>query len=260
MPRLDRDGVQINYEVHGSGPAILLTHGFPATLESWRGQVGPLSADHTLIIWDMRGHGQSDAPDDPAAYSAEATVDDMAALLDEVGAASAVIGGLSMGGYFSLAFQHRYPERVNAMLILGTGPGYRNDEAREAWNRSAIEKADRFANEGLAAGMAVADPPARSSVHRSALGLAGAARGMLVQRDSAVIDSLGEIAVPALVAVGEQDERFHRAADYMAAKIPGAQKVVVPGAAHWMQLDQPEFFDRMVLDFLARVEEPGAGA
>jgi pimeloyl-ACP methyl ester carboxylesterase len=65
MPKIDRDGVKIHYEVHGSGPPLILTHGFSSTSEMWRGQIEALSKNHTIVLWDMRGHGQSDYPDDP---------------------------------------------------------------------------------------------------------------------------------------------------------------------------------------------------
>src|SRR3984957_13946756 len=99
MPKLNRDGVQIYYEVHGEGPTILLSHGYSSTSGMWKGQIDALSARHKLVIWDMRGHGESDYPDDPAAYSEAATVADMAALLDAVGARTAIIGGVLLGGY-----------------------------------------------------------------------------------------------------------------------------------------------------------------
>src|SRR5205807_2581828 len=85
MPKLNRDGVSIYYEVHGSGPVLLLTHGYSATVQMWKGQIEALSKKHTLVTWDMRGHGQSDYPSDQSAYSEEATVADMAAILDKVG-------------------------------------------------------------------------------------------------------------------------------------------------------------------------------
>jgi len=69
MPKLNNNGVEIYFEVHGKGPVLLLTHGFSATCDMWRGQIGDLSKNHTLVIWDMRGHGQSDYPEDQAAYS-----------------------------------------------------------------------------------------------------------------------------------------------------------------------------------------------
>ena len=74
MPRLNRNGVNIHYEVHGSGPPLILTHGYSLTSEMWQGQIAALSRHHTLILWDMRGHGQSDYPADPARYSEALTV------------------------------------------------------------------------------------------------------------------------------------------------------------------------------------------
>jgi pimeloyl-ACP methyl ester carboxylesterase len=184
MPKLRRDGVEIHYEVHGSGPALLLTHGYSSTGEMWRGQIEALSKNHKLVLWDMRGHGRSDYPDDQSAYSEAAVVADMAALLDEVGASSAIVGGLSLGGYMSLAFYRAHPERVRALLIIDTGPGFRKDDAREAWNRRAHETGDRFEREGL--DVLKSASRERSEVsHRDASGLARAARGMLTQRDAA---------------------------------------------------------------------------
>ena len=83
MPGIDRDGVKIYYEVHGEGPSLLLTHGYSSTSAMWHGQVEALARDYKLILWDMRGHGQSDYPDDPAAYSEALTVGDMAAIRSE---------------------------------------------------------------------------------------------------------------------------------------------------------------------------------
>src|SRR4051812_11138255 len=124
MPKLDRDGVKLHYEVHGSGPALLLTHGYSSTSAMWKGQIEALSKDHQLVLWDMRGHGQSDYPDDPAAYSEALTVADMAALLDEVGADKAIIGGLSLCGYKLLALCCGPPGRVAPPLVIDTGPRF----------------------------------------------------------------------------------------------------------------------------------------
>ncbi|MGY4465623.1 pimeloyl-ACP methyl ester carboxylesterase [Bradyrhizobium sp. LB9.1b] len=149
MPRIDRDGVGIYYEVHGEGPPLLLTHGYSSTSAMWHGQVDALAGDHKLILWDMRGHGQSDYPDDPAAYSEALTVGDMAAILDAAGAERAIIGGLSLGGYMTLAFTRALPMRARALLIIDTGPGFKKDDAREAWNARALATADRLDREGL---------------------------------------------------------------------------------------------------------------
>ena len=250
MARLNRDGVELYYEVHGDkGPVILLSHGYSSTSHMWAGQVGPLSKDHRLLIWDMRGHGRSDSPDDPAQYSEAATVADMAALLDEVGADSAIVGGLSLGGYMSLAFHRLHPERVEALLIIDTGPGYKNDEARDGWNRNALKTAQRWETDGLGA-LASGSAERRTARHTSAQGLANAARGMLTQRDAGVILSLPQVKVPAIVIVGSEDAPFLAASDYMAAKIPGAKKVVIEGAGHAANLDRPDAFNEALMAFL----------
>src|SRR3954468_20609138 len=239
MPKLDRDGVKIHYEVHGNGPTLLLTHGYSSTSAMWKGQIEALSKHHKLVLWDMRGHGQSDYPGDPAAYSEALTVADIAALLDEVGAKNAIVGGLSLGGYMSLAFYRAHPDRVRALLIIDTGPGFKKDDAREVWKKRAYDTGDRFDREGSEV-LKYASRERSSVAHRHATGLAHAARGMLTQRDARVIESLPDIKVPSLVVVGADDTPFLAAADYMAAKIPGAQKVVVPAAGHAVNIDQPQ--------------------
>jgi pimeloyl-ACP methyl ester carboxylesterase len=249
MPKIDRDGTKIYYEVHGDGPPLILTHGYSSTSAMWKGQVEALSKHHRLILWDMRGHGQSDYPENPSAYSEALTVGDIAALLDVVGAKKAIVGGLSLGGYMSLAFYRAHPERVSALLIIDTGPGFKKDDAREVWNKRALDTAGRFEREGLEVLKSASRE--RSTVsHRDATGLARAARGMLTQRDAQVIEVLPAIKVPSLVVVGADDTPFLAASDYMAAKIPGAQKVVIPAAGHAVNIDQPQAFIAAVLPFL----------
>ena len=253
MPMLDRDGVKIHYEVTGDGPALLLTHGYSATGEMWQGQLATLSPHFKVITWDMRGHGASDYPQDQAAYSEAATVADMAALLEAVGAEKAIIGGLSLGGYMSLAFHRAHPERTRALLIIDTGPGYKNDQAREGWNANAIRRAERLEADGLG-DVSKASAEVRQARHRDATGLARAARGMLTQRDARVIESLPGVAVPSVVIVGAQDAPFLAASDYMAAKIPGARKIVIEGAGHSVNIDKPDAFNAALMGFLRDAE------
>jgi len=251
MAYLDRDGVRIYYEVHGTGPAILLSHGYSATSAMWAGQVGALSQNHTLILWDMRGHGNSDSPVNPAEYSEALTTADMAALLDAVAAPTAVIGGLSLGGYMSLSFNVAFPQRVDALMLFDTGPGYRSDNGRAGWNKIAAQRAKELETKGLAA--LGSSGEVAVSRHRSAQGLAHAARGMLAQTDGRVMASLPDIRVPTLVLVGALDEPFLAATDYMAGKIPGATRVVIDGAGHASNIDKPCEFNAAVLEFLAKL-------
>jgi len=255
VPTIDRDGVSIHYEVHGPDKAqpILLSHGYGATRRMWDGQVAAFTDRYRLVLWDMRGHGESGDPADPALYSHALTVGDMAAVLDACGIERAVIGGLSLGGVMSLGFHLAHPERVRALMLFDTGPGFRNPEARREWNKRAEARARELESNGLPRSVGGAET--RLGHHRSAQGLAGAARGMRAQPDSSLIDSLPSIAVPTLVLVGSEDRHFLGAADYMAAKIPGAQKVVIPDAGHAANLDQPEAFNRAVSNFLASLPD-----
>jgi pimeloyl-ACP methyl ester carboxylesterase len=237
VPTLDRDGVQIAYDVV-PGPAeatpLLLTHGYGASRAMWRPNLAALAATRTVVTWDMRGHGQTDSPQDPKLYSHEHTVDDMVALLDACRIPVAAVGGHSLGGFMSLDFYRTHPGRVRCLLLFDTGPGFNKDESRQAWNDRARRTADRLEREG------------------TAVGLAHAARGMLTQQDAGVITSLRDIAVPTLVLAGADDTNFLAAAGYMATVIRLAEKVVVPDAGHAANVDQPSAFNDAVVDFLAR--------
>jgi pimeloyl-ACP methyl ester carboxylesterase len=250
MAMLDRDGVAIHYDVNGSGPALLLTHGFGASSDMFAKVVDPLSAAHTVITWDQRGHGRSDYPADPAAYSPALAVGDIAALLDAAGADTAVIGGHSLGGYLSFEFLLAHPTRTMGLVLIGSGPGFRRDEARDGWNDYADKIATAYERKGLAA---LADSEELdASVHRDASGLVLAARHVLKQHDGHVMDALPSITVPALVVVGADDAAFLGSSQYMAAKIPGAELVVIDGAAHAPPVSQPAAFSDAVLGFLGR--------
>ncbi|HVC69085.1 MAG TPA: alpha/beta fold hydrolase [Acidimicrobiales bacterium] len=252
MPTLDRHGISIVYQVHGPSlrTPLLLTHGYSATSAMWEANVAALSAAREVVTWDLRGHGHSDSPDDGAAYSRATAVGDMAAILDDCGLSRAVVGGLSLGGYLSLAFHLRHPERVAGLVLCDTGPGFARDEPRSQWNTWAEATADAFEQTGLEA---LAGGPETMTGPHNPTGLALAARGMLRQDDAAVIESLPSIAVPTLVVVGAEDRPFLRSADYLAAKIPGARKAVIRRAGHVPNVENPSDFNDVVRAFLDEV-------
>jgi pimeloyl-ACP methyl ester carboxylesterase len=251
MPTARVNGIAIDYEDGGSGPAVLLTHGYSATGRMWAPQRPALEPRYRLITWDMRGHGRTDDPDDPAQYSESLTVGDIRDLLRHLGVERAVIGGLSLGGYMSLAFYRRHPDLARALVICDSGPGYRNAEARAAWNQRAHERARDLEARGLDA-LQASSREMREAMrhHRSARGLAHAARGMLAQEGAAIIDSLPQVRVPTLIVVGDRDTPFIAPCEYMAKKIPGARLEVIKDAGHSSNLDQPAAFNRVLLDFL----------
>jgi pimeloyl-ACP methyl ester carboxylesterase len=223
VPRLEReDGIRIEYALRGAGerPPMLLSHGYGESGRMWDQNVPALVRERVLVSWDMRGHGGSDAPDDPAAYTHEACLADMEALLDRIGAERAVLCGMSLGGFLSLRFNLEHPERVAGLVLVDTGPGFRDDAARERWNARARELPG------------------------------GPVRELLVQHDSAVLDSLERVSVPTLIVVGSEDAQFLPAAEVMDRRIPGARRIVLAGAGHAANVDAPNEFNAAVNDFL----------
>jgi pimeloyl-ACP methyl ester carboxylesterase len=214
----------------------------------WQGQIETFSDRYRIITWDIRGHGQSDSPEDVSLYSEAHSIADMRAILNECGVERAVVGGLSLGGYLSLAFHVAHPELVSALMLFDTGPGYKKDEARDGWNQMAVKRAVTLEERGLAA--LGSGNEVRIASHRSAQGLANAARGILTQVDDRIIQSLPEISISTLILVGENDKTFLTPTDYMAAKIPGSKKVVIKDAGHASNIDQPAAFNQAVAEFL----------
>ncbi|MEE3295693.1 MAG: alpha/beta fold hydrolase [Pseudomonadota bacterium] len=249
MPKINRNGVNIFYETYGEGPVVLLTHGFSATSKMWHDQIDFLSSDYCLVLWDMRGHGSSDYPEDINLYNEKETIEDMLSILDKLNVKKANIGGMSLGGYMSLAFYNQFPERVDSLIIIDTGPGFKNEEARNSWNNYAISTAEKFELSGLDSltGRSKEMDPKN---HLNAIGLSKAARGMLTQHDDRIIRSLEKISVPSLIIVGENDEPFLAASDYMERKIICSKKVVISDAGHAVNIDQPETFNQTVKEFL----------
>jgi pimeloyl-ACP methyl ester carboxylesterase len=261
---IDRDGVRIAYDVtgggagagdasDGAGAPVLFSHGFASSSHMFGSTVAALDGSRRCVRWDLRGHGRSDYPTDPACYSVDLSIGDMLAVLDAAGVERAVLVGHSLGGYLSLALHRRHPERVAGLALVDTGPGYRRDDARAGWNDMCEDYARSLEQRGLD-GLPPGAEELRSDVHRSADGLVHAARGILRQDDAAVLDHLPSIDVPTLVLVGSRDKAFLAGASYMERKIPGARLVVVDGAGHAPMISHPSSVESALADLLARVD------
>lgn len=273
MPHLTTaDGVRLYFEHHPPAasapprPAILFSCAYCTTHENWRGQVEPLvAAGHPVVLWDLRAHGDSEAPTAADAYSMERVVADLYAVAEATTPnAPFVAAGLSFGGLASLHFRVRHPERVAALVLIASGPGFKNPEAAQAW-AAQVERTAQFLEtrgfEAFVAGRAGTTcigsqpelPAARAAARAIvAQGVAGIARfGREVSAPAPpVIDELAAMDVPALVLVGEHDQAFLRASEVMAAKLPRARRVVIPAAGHIVNIEQAERFDRELLAFL----------
>jgi len=247
VARLPRGG--IHHEVHGQGSPILLTHGFGATCRMWDEQIEDLTDRWRLIVWDLPGHGDSDPP--ARAVAPDSLMRDMAAILDADDAGPAVLVGLGLGGVLSLRFWHAFPERVRALVLIGTMPGLRNAATRELWNGQIGEMATALERDGLNAleGGAEADP----RLHACPRGLAASARALLIQNDEGALPWLAGIDVPVLILVGSEDKPTLTAAGYMERTIPGARGIVIPRANHAANVHKPEAVNTAIRAFLGRL-------
>jgi pimeloyl-ACP methyl ester carboxylesterase len=267
MPTLKAsDGVELYAEVHGEGTPVLFSCAFSTTHENWRGQVAPLvSRGFRVILWDHRGHGRSALPESPDAYSMEQVVEDFASVLDwGAPGEAAVLVGHSFGGLASLHFATRSPERVRALVLLGSGPGFKKPEAAAGW-MERTERTARYIEErgfeafvrGKAGATCVGRRPelpgarvaAAAIEAQSPHSVATFAR-RVVGPAPPVIDELAGIEAPALVLVGEEDGPFVQAAEVMASKLPHARHELIPGAGHVANLEQPELFNEHLVRFL----------
>jgi len=260
------DGVRLYAEAHGEGPPLVFSCALATTHENFRPQVEPLvAAGWRVVLWDFRGHGRSGAPADPGGYRLDQVVDDLARVLDFAAPGEpAVLGGLSFGGLVSLHFALAYPGRVRALLLIDSGPGFKNPGAAARWQAQVERTAEILAERGMGAltsGRAAAttvgrDPelPAAKAAARAIEAQDPLAVGEFGRRVTGpvppVVDELDRIEVPALVLVGEEDRPYLRAAEVMAAKLPKAQHVVIPGAGHIVNLEAESAFNAALLSFL----------
>lgn len=260
------DGARLFYRAVGAGPPLILSSASFSTHLHWSA-LEPLLAPHCqLISWDYRGHGRSEAPEEPRRYSLAQVVDDLRAVHDAAAQGEpAYVGGLSVGGLVSLSYYLAHPERVRALLLCNTGPGFKNPEALAGW-RSMLERAAaRLEAVGLEAYLegpraqaellGLEPESERARAVRPGI-LASSVRGLVLFARHVtgpvpnLVDRLREIDVPALVLVGARDPAFQRASEVMAAKLPRARRVVLEGAGHVANLDRPEAFAHEVLRFL----------
>jgi len=253
MPAARVNGIEIYYQEAGSGFPVVMTHGLGDCAELWSPLAEALADRYRVVSWDMRGHFRSEAPDDLAQYTQDIVCEDLRALCDHLGIARGVFGGHSLGGYTALRYYKKYPDRVAALVLHATGPGYRNAEGSQAWTDTLSKLAGRQESEF---GRDERRPAKELRVGARALGEVGQhlVRGVAnvergVMAHPSFVDAT-QINVPALVIVGENDKNYLASADYFASKLPNVRKIVVAGAGHPAMLEQPAVVNAAVREFL----------
>jgi pimeloyl-ACP methyl ester carboxylesterase len=255
-------GGDLEYEVSGSGPAVVLLHAFPLTHRMWDETARALSARNTVVRFDARGFGGSS--DAGALLTMERIADDAALLMDHLRIDAAVVGGCSMGGYAAFAFARRHPARLRGLLLVDTRSAADSVEARQ--NRGAL--AAKVLAEGSQAAFDAFFPrlvgettkknraDVIASIKDAMLaarprGIADALHGLAARADSTPF--LREIRVPTLVVCGDEDVITPPSeARAMADGIAGAALAIIPACGHLPSLEAPEAFAAIVRSFLDR--------
>jgi pimeloyl-ACP methyl ester carboxylesterase len=261
------DGVELAVEIAGQGPGLVLVHGFGGAKEDFADHRDRLARDHTVVIFDHRGHGASDKPADPAAYSLDRLRADTLAVADAAALDRFRLLGHSMGGMVVRRIAVERPDRVSALVMMDTSPG-----PIPGFDPELIEIAAGVAlNEGKDALKELLDfaspldtpaylrtlserPGYQAFVERkwadvSATMWGALARELANQPDD--LDAMRSLAMPVLVIVGEEDAPFVAPCRTMAAEIPGASLELIPVAGHSPQFENPDRWFQALSGFLA---------
>jgi 3-oxoadipate enol-lactonase len=265
MPQLSLpDGRHFHYLDEGAGRTVVLLHGFPLNSGMWEEQIRALSGRFRLVIPDLAGSGASDPPPDPLAHTVEAYADDLVALLDHLDISPVTVVGLSMGGYVALALLRRRPELVSALVLAdtrATADAPANRESRTAQQEHLSsggdpdDLVDRLADAVVGKSTSRRDQALaitrRLAAANPVAGWIAALEAMKRRPDAT--GQLGDIEVPTLVLVGEQDALTPPEMSVsLQEAIAGAQLVVIPDAGHLSNLENPEAFNAALEDFLSK--------
>ena len=269
MPEARVNGISIFYEEHGQGYPLLWSHEFAGDYRSWEPQVRFFSRRYRVITYTARGYPPSEVPDDPEAYTQANAIEDLRGLLLHLEIERAHIGGLSMGGNVALNFGIAHPEMARSLIVAGTGSGSTDPET---FRRRVSERADQM----RAGGMAAMEDYARSSsrvqlrrkdpkgydefrsqlAEHSNIGSANTFAGVQGRR-APIFDlepELRALRVPTLIMTGDEDDACIEPSIFMKRAISRSGLVVFPQSGHAINLEEPDLFNRTVLDFLTAVE------
>src|SRR3989442_14293032 len=272
MPTARVNGINVFYEETGQGLPLVFVHEFAGEWQSWHPQIRFFSRRYRTIAFNARGYPPSDVPSDVKAYSQDQAADDIRGLLDALKVDRAHVCGLSMGGYATLHFGLRYPQRALSLVVAGAGYGSVPGD-REKFRQDAELTAQRFEQDGMEnAAEVYAKGPARVQfMDKDPFGWRefyeqlkrGSARGQQltlpgVQMTRPSVFDLGaqmeQLAVPTLIVTGDEDEPCLEPGIFMKPKIPTAGLAVIPQAGHTVNLQEPEAFNPAVLDFLTAAD------
>ena len=269
MPYLRTDDrVRIYYEEHGQGTPLVLAYGIGGNADLWDVNVKALAAQHRVVLWELRGHARSDSPEDPAKVSFARWALDLRDVLDHLHIGSAHVGGLSLGAGIATRFTLRFPRRVRSLLVTNSSSAVglplsvdnlvmraRSIEVTLGQGMDAMAEFAMASNPNVAARLAL-DPSSREEFYTyyrrlTPIGYANSLRALLAMDH--ITGKLPRIKAPVLLIGGDRDPSLDPM-KVMHRKIRGSRLVVLSPASHFANRDQPEAWNQVALDFLARCD------
>ncbi len=272
MPYADSNGVKLYYEEAGRGTPIIFVHEFADDLYSWETQMRFFSRRYRCIAYNARGYPPSDVPQSAAKYSQAIATDDIANVMRHLKIAKAHIIGCSMGGYATVHFGLRYPRMALSLTAVGVGYGSDPDK-RAQFMRDNDVMVRRFLELGTAEAVKPyqigpsriqfqnKDP--RGFAHfcaefakHSALGSANTLTGVQGKRPTiySLERQLSKLAVPLHVISGDEDDNCLEPGVFMKRVCPSAWLTVVAATGHAVNLEEPDLFNRITVEFLAQID------
>ncbi len=201
--------MRVNVIKCGSGSPLLFLHGIGDTAATWNLVMSLLEDRHTVVSFDLIGHGYSPVPNETSEYTRDRTLEDIDEIIEDLDAPPILVGH-SLGGYLALAHAATRPDFSAGLIVLNTGPGFRDPEKREAWNARSRRNAHRF-------------------------GVVPQAAELNLQADGIVMERLSEMGLPTLFMAGSADRpEYAMAGQYLETKMPDCRFVLIDGGAHSM--------------------------
>jgi pimeloyl-ACP methyl ester carboxylesterase len=262
MPYAHNQDVKIYYEIEGQGPALMFAHGATGNMNSWRsyGYVDKFKSDHTVILYDMRGHGQSDKPHTVEAYNYSFLIDDVIAVLDALQLDKTHFWGYSMGATIGFGLAKHYPQRIRSLILGGSSPYSEAQPLTEPPSpllqimRKGIEQGPDAVVQGIRDLFGEITPHYEARL-----------RGLDYQAQAALLeyldyhmpgleDVLPTMSMPCLVYIADGDDpNFTQTQEYM-KQMPNATFLGLPGHNHVSANTNLDVIVPNVRDFLAKVQ------
>jgi 3-oxoadipate enol-lactonase len=265
MPRTRIGNIEMYYEVHGSGEPVVLIHGLSMDSSTWFNQVSVLSQNYQVVVFDNRGVGQTDAPNED--YSTEMMADDAVALLKFLNVDNAHILGFSMGGMIAQIIALKYPELVRSLLLNTTAAQFpaKAKHLVQTWLRMLNENVSLetriregflwvYTNEFFEDDETVMASVNLAINHPHPLSTHGFAGQVAALMKHDTRSQISQISVPTLVLIGGDDIFIPiEFSEELAAKILKAELVILERGGHNCWMEFPELFNQAVMQFLGRV-------